>query len=102
MNSDKLDKIISEEILNAVSLQEMSEIQKEKGIKNVISRIYMMIMRGQIDDAKKQLADDPEFQRMATDLDNTITRVATMLSKDEDQLKRTLTALSKLLPPEKQ
>ena len=102
MKNNKLDKIILEEISKAVALREMSEIQKEKGVKSVISRIYMMIMRGQIDDVKKQLANDPELQRMTIELDANIKSVAKKISEDEDQLKRTLLALSKLLPPEKQ
>jgi len=99
MKNNKLDKIILEEISNAIILREMSKIEKEKHIGSIMSRVYMMIMRGQIEDAKRKLASDPELQKLTDNLNNSVDRLVSKLREDPEAFYTALSKLADQVPP---
>jgi glutamyl-tRNA reductase len=82
MKTNILRKIIREELKN--SLKEMSEMKKRKTVQELIANIYMKIMNGQIEAAKRALSNDPELQKMAQRLDDLTNEMADKMMENPE------------------
>lgn len=81
-----LIRIIEQEIED-YGVEKAPDVQnKNKKIADVISKIYQMIMRGEIEQAKKALAADPEIQQMAGEVAKLTSDLGKKLKNDDNFL----------------
>ena len=88
-----LMKLIEQEVDNYTQSHNIYNQQKNIKIEDVISNIYQMIMKGQIEAAKKALADDPKIQAMASEVAKLTSELGKKLRTDD----KFLNSISKMI-----
>ena len=82
----QIRKLIREELDDFQKTQTVPDYKKKQQASDVISNLYILLMKGQIETAKKMLASDPHLQALATNINTMTHELGKKLRNDDNFL----------------
>lgn len=92
----QIRKLIREELDDFQKTQTIPDYEKKRQASDVIANLYIMLMKGQIETAKKMLAADPHLQALATTVEKLTFDLGKKLRTDDKFLQHMSKIIDKM------